>query len=55
MKKANKTRIEMFCKFAEMITYVEFQTLQLYNFVKPELNAKKLCSRVFLHKIKNTP
>ena len=37
------------------VTYVEFNTLQPYNFVKSELNAKKLCSRVFLHKIENTP
>ena len=37
------------------VTYVEFNTLQPYNFVKSELNAKKLCSKVFLHKIENTP
>ena len=38
------------------VTYAEFKTLQLYNFVKSDQNVTKLCARLFLHKIdKNMP
>ena len=33
------------------VTYSEFKTLQLSNFVKSDRNATKLCARLFLHKI----
>ena len=33
------------------VTYAESKTLQLYNFVKSDQNATKLCTRLFIHKI----
>ena len=33
------------------VTYADFKTPQLYNFLKSDQNDTKLCTRLFLHKI----